>query len=85
MKLPGQRLRRVRQSLGLSLSDVEAASRLIAQREGDRSFIISKCRLSQIEQSGSAPGPTKILALAEIYGAQPAEILLLWKGAIRSR
>ena len=73
----GQNLKKIRLGLGLSLADIEYASRGITEREGNRDFIIYKSRLSQIEH-GSQPGPAKVLVLAEIYGLTTKEMMQLW-------
>lgn len=64
---PGEGLRRLREILGLTIRDVEAASLRLAQKYGNQSYAISLSRLSDIETKGIVPGIHKLYSLAIIY------------------
>src|SRR5438067_1728871 len=63
----GQRLRQLRERLGLSLRDVEMASNAIAERHGDDAYSLSLSRLSEIESKGVLPNIYKVYSLSIIY------------------
>ena len=75
----GQRLRGLREQLGLTIRDVEAASGRIAARHGNEDFAISPSRLSDIETKGILPNVYRLYSLAVIYRRDPREILS-WYG-----
>ena len=52
---PGQRLRVLREQMGLTIRDVEGASARIAARHGSEDFAVSPSRLSDIETKGLLP------------------------------
>jgi transcriptional regulator with XRE-family HTH domain len=76
--LAGERLRQLRERLGLSIRDVEAASNQIAERFGNSDFGISLSRLSDIETKGITPNIYKIYSLAAIYRRSFNEIVELY-------
>jgi len=63
----GQRLRVLREQLGLTIRDVEAASTRIAARHGSEDFAISPSRLSDIETKGILPNIYRLYSLSAIY------------------
>ncbi len=71
----GQRLRGLREELGLTIRDVEAASGRIAARHGNEDFAISPSRLSDIETKGILPNVYRLYSLAVIYRRDLREIL----------
>jgi transcriptional regulator with XRE-family HTH domain len=75
----GQRLRRVRERLGLRFRDVEEASQIIADRYGNEEFVIGLSRLSEIENKGLLPSIYRAYALSTIYRLDFSE-LLSWYG-----
>jgi transcriptional regulator with XRE-family HTH domain len=75
----GQRLRGLREELGLTIRDVEAASGRIAARHGSEDFAISPSRLSDIETKGLLPNVYRLYSLAVIYRRDLRE-LLGWYG-----
>ena len=63
----GQQLRQLRERLGLTLRDVEAASSEIAARHQNQEYFIPFSRLSEIEAKGTLPSIYRIYSLAAIY------------------
>src|SRR5438045_2995178 len=51
----GQKLKRVRERLGLRFRDVEEASARIAARRNNDEFIVALSRLADIENKGRSP------------------------------
>ena len=82
MERPGEKLKRVREKLGLTYRDVEQASRQIAARRGSEEFIIALSRLADIENKGTAPTIHRIYTLCAIYRLDYEE-LLRWYGVPR--
>jgi len=75
----GQRLRVLREELGLTIRDVEAASGRIAARHASEDFAISPSRLSDIETKGVVPNVYRLYSLAVIYRRDLRE-LIGWYG-----
>jgi transcriptional regulator with XRE-family HTH domain len=75
----GQRLRKIREQLGLVLRDVESASSEIARTHNNPEFSIMATRLSDIETKGVQPTIYRLYSLAVIYGMDFRE-MLLWYG-----
>ncbi len=75
----GQRLRALREQLGLTIRDVEAASLRIAARHQNDDFALSLSRLSDIETKGILPSLYRLYSLAVIYRRDIRE-LLSWYG-----
>ena len=71
----GQRLRALREELGLTIRDVEAASARIAARHSNEDFAISPSRLSDIETKGILPNVYRLYSLAVIYRRDLRELL----------
>jgi len=76
---PGQQLRTVREQLGLTMRDVEAASARLAVRHNNADFVIALSRLSDIETKGVVPNIYRLYSLAAVYRRDMHEILA-WFG-----
>jgi transcriptional regulator with XRE-family HTH domain len=72
--LPGLRLRQVRERLGLTYRDVEAASYELALRRGSSDFVLHISRLADIENRNVVPGLHKLYTLAVLYHLNPLEL-----------
>lgn len=79
MLTSGQRLRALREQLGLTIRDVETASTRIAERRGNPEFAVALSRLSDIETKGIVPSIYRLYSLAAIYRRDFRE-LLSWYG-----
>ncbi len=75
----GQRLRGLREELGLTIRDVEAASGRLAARHGSEDFAISPSRLSDIETKGILPNIYRLYSLSVIYRRDLREFFV-WYG-----
>src|SRR5512142_3213679 len=75
----GHRLRALREQLGLTLRDVEAASLRIAARHKSDDFAVTLSRLSDIETKHILPTIYRLHSLAVIYRRDIRE-LLSWYG-----
>ena len=75
----GQRLRALREQLGLTIRDVEAASLRIAGKHNNEDFALSLSRLSDIETKGILPSLYRLYSLAVIYRRDIRE-LFDWYG-----
>src|SRR5207248_4086258 len=65
--IPGQQLRTIRESLGLTLKDVESASAIIAEKYHNQEYAIPASRLSEIETKGMLPSIYRLYSLALLY------------------
>jgi transcriptional regulator with XRE-family HTH domain len=72
---PGMRLRRLRETLGFTIRDVESASHRIAGLSGKTEYCIPLSRLSDIESKNVVPGVHKLCSLALIYRRSIHELL----------
>jgi transcriptional regulator with XRE-family HTH domain len=79
MSDPGQQLRALREQLGLTVRDVEAATAKIAERHRNPEYAISISRLSDIETKGIVPNVYKLYSLAAIYRRTFTEVMA-WYG-----
>jgi transcriptional regulator with XRE-family HTH domain len=75
----GQRLRTLREQLGLTIRDVEASSVRIASKHHNEDFALSLSRLSDIETKGILPSLYRLYSLAVIYRRDIKE-LFDWYG-----
>ncbi|MBM3811263.1 MAG: hypothetical protein FJW20_06455 [Acidimicrobiia bacterium] len=75
----GQKLKRVRDRLGLRYRDVEQASLIIAERQQSDEFVIALSRLADIENKGTVPTVYRLYSLCVIYRLDMAEVLQ-WYG-----
>lgn len=82
MERPGERLKRVREKLGLTYRDVAQASRQIADRRGSDEFLIGLSRLADIENRSATPGIYRIYTLCAVYRLD-YEAVLGWYGVPR--
>ncbi len=80
MEDAGQKLKRVRERLGLRYRDVELASVRIAERHNNDEFTLGLSRLADIENKGTIPTLYRLYSLCAIYRLDPAEVLA-WYGA----
>ena len=75
----GQKLRALREALGLTLRQVEEASAAVSASHGTSEFHIPLSRLSEIETKGIIPSMHRFYSLSAIYRADLYE-LLGWYG-----
>jgi transcriptional regulator with XRE-family HTH domain len=75
----GERLRALRESLGLTMRDVESASALLAAKRENPAFAFSLSRLSEIESKNIHPSIFKLYTLSVLYRRDFRE-LLSWYG-----
>ncbi len=71
----GENLRQIRESLGLTIRDVEAASTRLAEKYGNPDYVISLSRLSDIETKGITPNIYKLYSFSVIYRRDFRELL----------
>jgi transcriptional regulator with XRE-family HTH domain len=74
----GESLRKLRESLGLTIRDVEAATAQIANRHNNPEISVSLSRLSDIETKEIVPSIFKLYGLAATYRVDLVEILKLY-------
>ncbi len=55
MEEPGQRLKRVRERLGIRYREVKQASLSIARKRSNDEFVVALSRLADIENKGTVP------------------------------
>lgn len=75
----GKRIRALRERLGLTVRDVEAASAQIAEKRKNRGFLLPLSRLFEIENKDVVPSAYRFYSLAVIYRRDIRE-LLGWYG-----
>lgn len=75
---PGQRLKQIREHLGITTTEVAASSRRLVEAEGRQEFLVSTARLAQIENKGSVPSVFKLYALSVIYRLRFSDLLQLF-------
>src|SRR5712671_141759 len=75
----GQKLRVLREKLGLTMRDIETASERIARKRDNEEYLVPISRLSDFETKGVIPSIYRLYALAVIYRRDLREILL-WYG-----
>lgn len=76
---PGQKLRALRESLGLTLRNVESASAKLAREYANDEFAIPFSRLFGFEAKGVVPSIYRLYALSAIYHVDFHE-LMRWYG-----
>jgi transcriptional regulator with XRE-family HTH domain len=74
----GMFLRKIRDSLGLTMRDVENASAIIAEQHNSQEYLIPPSRLSDIETKGVVPSVFRFYCLAAIYHKPAHELLQLY-------
>ena len=77
MATGGQKLRVLRERLGLTMRDIETASERIAREHNNEEYLIPISRLSDFETKGVIPSIYRFYSLAVIYRRDLRE-LLLW-------
>lgn len=75
MEEAGQKLKRARDRLNLTIRDVEDASRKIADKHGNDEFVVGISRLSEIENRGTVPTLFRLYALCAIYRLDLGEVM----------
>jgi len=71
-------LRKIRDSLGLTMREVENASTIILRRHGNEEYLIPPSRLSDIETKGVVPSVFRFYCLAAIYHKPVGELFQLY-------
>ncbi len=79
MEEAGQKLKRIRERLGLTYRDVEEASARIAEANQNDEFVVALSRLSDIENKGTIPSIYRMYSLCAIYRLEIDE-MLTWYG-----
>jgi transcriptional regulator with XRE-family HTH domain len=79
MSTGGQKLRVLREKLGLTMRDIETASERIARRRENDEYLVPISRLSDFETKDVIPSIYRLYSLAVIYRRDLREILL-WYG-----
>lgn len=74
----GKRLRKLREHLGLTMRDVEQASRKLAHRYRNPRLVVPPARLSVLETANVAPSIYRLYALARIYGRTVQELFTFY-------
>src|SRR5216683_1454212 len=75
---PGQRLKALREALGISGRDVQTHSRLIARSQGNQRYCISHSSLVEIENSDRVPSVHKLFTLSALYRINFVDLLLFF-------
>ena len=75
---PGQRLKALREALGISGRDVQMYSRLIAGTQGNQRYCISHSSLVEIENSTRVPSVHKLFTLSALYRINFVDLLLFF-------
>jgi transcriptional regulator with XRE-family HTH domain len=75
---PGERLKELRNHLGITTREVKEYSRRIAAAEANPEFYISNAWLTQIETTNSIPSVYKLYSLSVIYRIGFVELLHLF-------
>jgi transcriptional regulator with XRE-family HTH domain len=78
MSLAGMALRKIRDSLGLTMRDVEKASETVSRIHGSLEYLIAPSRLSDIETKGVVPSVFRLYSLAAIYHRPSRELFQLY-------
>ena len=75
---PGQRLKALREALGISGRDVQTYSLLIARSQGNKRYCISHSSLVEIENSTRVPSVHKPFTLSALYRINFVDLLLFF-------
>src|SRR5258706_15708543 len=75
---PGQRLKALREALGISGRDVQTYSRLIARSKGNKRYCIYHSSLVEIENSTRVPSVHKLFTLSALYRINFVDLLLFF-------
>ena len=76
----GAQLREIRLQRYLTQDEVEHLTLRLSRREKCPGFVVTKSRLSRIENGWSMPGPAKLLGLAKIYHLSVRDLVRLLSG-----
>jgi transcriptional regulator with XRE-family HTH domain len=79
-KTPGQKLRELREGLGLTIGEVQRRTHRLALTRKAPQLAVWKSRLSDIETNGRTPSIYVLSALAQTYRINISK-LLRWYGA----
>jgi transcriptional regulator with XRE-family HTH domain len=79
MEDAAQKLKRMRERLGLKYRDVEEATARIASARQSDEFLVSLSRLSDIENKGTMPTMYRLYSLCAVYRLEFVEVLA-WYG-----
>jgi transcriptional regulator with XRE-family HTH domain len=74
----GLALRNMRESLGLTMRDVESASEKLARKRSNEEYLVPISRLSDVETKGVTPSMYRLYSLAVIYRTPFREMLQLY-------
>lgn len=77
-ELAGQRLKQLRDKLGLTLRKVEALSKRLASEKQNQDFFISRGWLNNVENGSYTPSIFKLYALGAIYRTHWSNIFLFF-------
>src|SRR5258708_34646748 len=75
---PGESLKKLRESLRLSLREVERRGQKLAQEKGKPDYLISHSLLRTIENGTYVPGIHKFYSLSVVYHRRCEELLALF-------
>src|SRR5258708_5035192 len=75
---PGQRLKALREALGISGRDVQTHSRLIARSQGNQRYCSSHSSMVEIENSARVPSVHKLFTLSALYRINFVDLLLFF-------
>jgi transcriptional regulator with XRE-family HTH domain len=75
---PGERLKKLRKSLRLSLREVERRGQKLAQAKGNPDYLVSHTWLRTIENGKYVPGIHKFYTLSVVYHRRCEELLSLF-------
>ncbi len=81
MRLPGKRLREIRERLRLKYRDVEEASQWIANQYSNHAYLVGISRLADIEHKGTIPSIYRLYSLCTIYRIE-YHVALSWYGVL---
>jgi transcriptional regulator with XRE-family HTH domain len=74
----GGKLRRLRNSLGITTREVEELSRRLAVQEQNEEYYVSNAWLTQIENKNSIPSVYKLFSISLIYRISFSDLLLIF-------
>ena len=75
---PGIKLKQIRERLGLTLREVEAHSRRLAEKKENPDYIVSRGWLNNVENGTYTPGFFKLYALGAIYHVHWSSVFSLF-------
>ena len=74
----GQRLRQIREELGLTLKEVEKLSQCLAEKTQIMDYLITAGRVSQVEDNNCLPSVYELATLSFIYKLPLAEMFRIY-------